>query len=405
MKTNEKERNGNQLMDFPLEEYLNDLETIINIDSGSTDLEGCRKVADFFCAKLKAAGFLTEIRSAGIQNRPLVVAKHPASDSITDSTSVSSSTSVPLHMSAPSEDSHYDFFLNGHLDTVFPKGTTAQRPFRKEGNLIYGPGTVDMKAGALLIVYLAHYMKATLPQVSFTIALNCDEEIGSPDSFEELRKLASCCRHIFIFEGMRKQGQFVNERKGIAKYDIQVEGIASHAGTAPRQGVSAIVELSKIIVDLSKAQNLDKGTSINVGLIDGGTALNVIAPSAHAIMEVRYTSEREFSRITRRLQKMTDRPHLEGASVSFRQISHYPPLTITPATRSLMDKLGSLGLEYVKAGGTSDANRLAGLGISILDGCGPGGGFPHSEKEFLDLTTVPQRFYRMLEIFRKLSVK
>lgn len=382
MKTNEKEQNGNQLMDFPLEEYLNDLETIINIDSGSTDLEGCRKVADFFCAKLKAAGFLTEIRSAGIQNRPLVVAKHPAS-----------------------EDSHYDFFLNGHLDTVFPKGTTAQRPFRKEGNLIYGPGTVDMKAGALLIVYLAHYMKAALPQVSFTIALNCDEEIGSPDSFEELRKLASCCRHIFIFEGMRKQGQFVNERKGIAKYDIQVEGIASHAGTAPRQGVSAIVELSKIIVDLSKAQNLDKGTSINVGLIDGGTALNVIAPSAHAVMEVRYTSEREFSRITQRLQKMTDRPHLEGASVSFRQISHYPPLTITPATRSLMDKLESLGLGYVKAGGTSDANRLAGLGISILDGCGPGGGFPHSEKEFLDLTTVPQRFYRMIEIFRKLSVK
>ncbi len=369
-------------MDFPLEEYLNDLETIINIDSGSADLEGCRKVADFFCAKLKAAGILTQIRSVGIQNRPLVVAKHPAS-----------------------EDSRYDFFLNGHLDTVFPKGTTAQRPFRKEGSLIYGPGTVDMKAGALLIVYLARYMKATLPQVSFTIALNCDEEIGSPDSFEELRKLASCCRHIFIFEGMRKQGQFVNERKGIAKYDIQVEGIASHAGTAPRQGVSAIVELSKIIVDLSKAQNLDKGTSINVGLIDGGTALNVIAPSAHAVMEVRYTSEREFSRITQRLQKMTDRPHLEGASVSFRQISHYPPLTITPATRSLMDKLESLGLGYVKAGGTSDANRLAGLGISILDGCGPGGGFPHSEKEFLDLTTVPQRFHRMLEIFRKLSVK
>ena len=263
-----------------------------------------------------------------------------------------------------------------------------------------------MKAGALLIVYLAHYMKAALPQVSFTIALNCDEEIGSPDSFEELRKLASCCRHIFIFEGMRKQGQFVNERKGIAKYDIQVEGIASHAGTAPRQGVSAIVELSKDHRrSFRKHRIWIKELSINAGLIDGGTALNVIAPSAHAVMEVRYTSEREFSRITQRLQKMTDRPHLEGASVSFRQISHYPPLTITPATRSLMDKLESLGLGYVKAGGTSDANRLAGLGISILDGCGPGGGFPHSEKEFLDLTTVPQRFYRMIEIFRKLSVK
>ncbi len=390
---NEKERNGNELMDFPLEAYLNDLETIINIDSGSMDLEGCRKIADFFCAKLKVSGFFTEIKSVGTQGRPLVVAKHPAPE-------VSVDDSDRAEMAA---DVHYDFFLNGHLDTVFPKGTAKQRPFRKEDTIIYGPGTVDMKAGALLIVYLACYMKASLPQASFTIALNCDEEIGSPDSFEVLRKLASDCRHIFIFEGMRKKEQFVNERKGIAKYDIQVSGIASHAGTAPRQGVSAIVELSRIIVDLSKAQNLDKGTSINVGLIDGGTALNVIAPSAHAVMEVRYTSNREFSRIVRRLQKLTDRPHLEGASVSIRQISHYPPLTITPATRSLMDRLEPLGLGYVKAGGTSDANRLAGLGISILDGCGPGGGFPHSEKEFLDLTTVPLRFQRMLDIFRELS--
>ena len=391
-------------MDFPLEEYLNDLETIINIDSGSMDLEGCLKMAVFFCAKLKAAGFFTEIRSVGTQGRPLVVAKHPAPDSVIGSTSVSASTaSLPSDISALPEDFRYDFFLNGHLDTVFPKGTTVQRPFRKEGNIVYGPGTVDMKAGALLIVYLARFMKTSLPQASFTIALNCDEEIGSPDSFEELRKLASCCKHIFIFEGMRKKGQFVNERKGIAKYDIQIEGVASHAGTAPRQGVSAIVELSKIVVDLYKAQNLDKGTSINVGLIDGGTALNVIAPSSHAVMEVRYTSEREFSRIVRRLKRMTAHPHLDGTSVSFRQISHYPPLTINPATRSLMDKLESLGLEYVKAGGTSDANRLADLGISILDGCGPGGGFPHSEKEFLDLTTVPQRFQRMLEIFRELS--
>ena len=121
-------------------------------------------------------------------------------------------------------------------------------------------------------------------------------------------------------------------------------------------------------------------------------------------MELRYTSHREYERILRAMSKMETKSHLSGASVTFTAISHYPPLEITEATEQMMQTLAPLGLSYVKAGGTSDANRLACLGLPILDGCGPGGGFPHSEKEFLDITTVPARFEQLIEIIKKLSL-
>lgn len=363
---------------FPLESFLGDLEFLINTDSGSADIEGNLQVASFFKERFEKAGLKTTLQRVGTLGHPVVTARTQGSAS-------------------------YDCFFSGHIDTVFPSGTVSERPFRREGNFVYGPGTVDMKAGALLILYLAEYLREEHPTLSFTIALNSDEEIGSPDSTPLLREFAANCRHIFVFEGQRKQGQFVNERKGIAKFDIEVLGVASHAGTAPQQGVSAILELSEIVVDFSKLQNLERGTSINVGLMEGGSALNVIPAHASAKMELRYTSNREYERILRAISKMETKPHLSGTSVTFTAISHYPPLEITEATEQMMQTLAPLGLSYVKAGGTSDANRLACLGLPILDGCGPGGGFPHSEKEFLDITTIPARFWKMVDIMKRLA--
>lgn len=364
---------------FLLESFLGDLEFLINTDSGSADIEGNLQVASFFKERFEKAGLKTTLHRVGTLGHPVVTARTQGSAS-------------------------YDCFFSGHIDTVFPSGTVSERPFRREGNFVYGPGTVDMKAGALLILYLAEYLREEHPTLSFTIALNSDEEIGSPDSTPLLREFAANCRHIFVFEGQRKQGQFVNERKGIAKFDIEVLGVASHAGTAPQQGVSAILELSEIVVDFSKLQNLERGTSINVGLMEGGSALNVIPAHASAKMELRYTSHREYERILRAISKMETNPHLSGTSVTFTAISHYPPLEITEATEQMMQTLAPLGLSYVKAGGTSDANRLACLGLPILDGCGPGGGFPHSEREFLDLDTIPTRFDQLIEIIKKLSL-
>lgn len=360
------------------ERYLQDLEYVINIDSGTENIEGNNRMAEFFAGEFEKAGFSVETEHCGTAKRPVVIAKTPNAE-------------------------RFSFYLGGHIDTVFPDGTVKERPFRMEDGCCYGPGTVDMKAGALLILYIAREIRKTAPEIPLCIVLNSDEEIGSRDSVEILRREAEKCRRIFIFEGGRKEGRLVNERKGIAKFQIEIEGVASHSGTAPRQGASAVVELANWIVKLDKLKKYDRGTTINIGLIEGGTALNVVAPYAKALMEVRYVTEKEFQRIERAMGSLTEKHYVENTRAKVSRLSHYPPLIPTEATFALMEELKPFGLEYVKAGGTSDANRLADLGIPIIDGCGPGGGFPHSEKEFLNIATAEERFSLFCNIIKTLG--
>ncbi len=365
-------------MGLYLESYLRDLEHLINTDSGSNDIDGNNRMAEFFADAFEAAGFEVMRESVGHLQRPVVIAVTP-------------------------EAKEYEFYLGGHMDTVFPTGTAVERPFRQEGSLIYGPGTVDMKAGALLILYIAREIMQTAPQIPLCIVLNSDEELGSADSVDVLRRWGGKCKRALIFEGGRKEGRLVNQRKGIAKFQIEIEGIAFHSGTAPKQGASAIVELAGWITKLDKLKNYERGTTVNVGLIEGGTALNMVAPYSKALVEVRYAEEREYERILRALKRMEAKPFVERTKSKVIQLSHYPPLVPTEKTRALMKQLEKFSLEYVKAGGTSDANRLASLDIPIIDGCGPQGGFPHSEKEFLSIETAAQRFDLMCAIIKEVG--
>lgn len=365
-------------MGLDLEQYLNDLEYIVNIDSGSHDIEGNERVAAFFAKAFEEAGFDVHIERAGRQQRPVLIAVTPGAGS-------------------------FVFYLGGHLDTVFPAGTAATRPYRREGEFAYGPGTVDMKSGSLLILYVAREIMKTAPQIPLCIVLNSDEELGSADSVSILRHYGSKCKRALIFEGGRKEGKLVNQRKGIAKFQIEIEGIASHSGTAPKQGASAIVELANWITKLDKLKNYDRGTTVNVGLIEGGTALNMVAPYSKALVEVRYVEACEYSRVVRTLERMQAKPFVERTRAKVTAISHYPPLIPTAKTKALMEQLEKFHLEYVKAGGTSDANRLACLDIPIIDGCGPQGGFPHSEKEFLSIETAAQRFDLMCGIIKEIG--
>lgn len=349
------------------ERFLKDLEYLINIDSGTENIEGNNRIASFFASEFEAAGFDVKTEHCGEAGRPVVIAKTP-------------------------EASEFSCYLGGHMDTVFPDGTVQERPFRIEDGCCYGPGTVDMKAGALLILYISREIMKVAPEIPLCIVLNSDEEQGSKDSAAILRREAAACRRIFIFEGGRKEGRLVNERKGIAKFKIEIDGIASHSGTAPRMGASAVVELARWIVKLDKLKKYEKGTTINVGLMEGGTALNVVAPSAWALMEVRYVDVKEFQRVEKALKKLAETPYIEGTHGKVTMLSHYPPVIPTEETYALMKELEPFQLEYVKAGGISDANRLADLGIPIIDGCGPSGGFPHSEKEFLSIETAELRF-------------
>lgn len=391
--------------DFPLDRFLTELETVINMDSGTSDLEGCRKVASFYKGRMKEAGLLTQNLYFEDENaNPVIGAITPV-------------CARPRMNGKP-----YDFLLVGHMDTVFPSGTAAARPFRLEyedGRPVraYGPGTVDMKAGALLMIYIAEYLTAHHPELRIALLLNSDEETGSAGSLEKLLFWGGQAEYTFVFEGGRKQDQFVSQRKGCNKYEIRVSGVAAHAGTAPWNGANAIVQMGHLVTALDALKNYSRGTSVNIGLISGGTALNVVPDSCTAQMEVRYSDPKEMTRVKRAIDKLSKRrPDVEGTRVEFELLRSTPPLQEFAYTRKLMDKMRAYGPQYqadlqalvdsgllpedcpaypvdfVAAGGLSDANRLAACHLPIIDGCGPGGGNPHRPDEFLTIDTVVKRF-------------
>ena len=385
--------------------FLRELETIVNIDSGTSDLEGCREAARFYMERMEAAGLECEMRTSDTADvHPILAATSPC-------------CKIPRKIGRP-----YDVLLMGHMDTVFPKGTAEQRAFRLEyedGRPIraHGPGTVDMKAGALLMIYIAEYLAEHHPDLRVCILLNSDEETGSAESAEEVFRLGYEAEAAFVFEGGRKQDQFVSTRKGCNQYEIRVSGVAAHAGTAPRKGANAIVEMGHLVTALDKLKNYARGTSVNVGLIEGGTALNVVPDLCTAQVEVRYTDPKELARVQRAIDKLTGKPpKVEGTSVEITLLAATPPLTETAETQKMKEKMRAYGpqyaadlqklkdsdalpadtpvfpVEFVAAGGLSDANRLASCGIPVIDGCGPGGGNPHRPDEFLTIDTVMKRF-------------
>ncbi|MDD6815184.1 MAG: M20/M25/M40 family metallo-hydrolase, partial [Firmicutes bacterium] len=373
----------------------------INLDTPTADLAACRNAAVFLAARLENAGLSVTRHSCGADGRPLLTAVSPSAGY----------SKTQSKNSEGSAEKTYDFLLVGHFDTVFPAGTAAQRPFRLDAaeGRVYGPGTVDMKAGVLLMIYLAEYLTAVHPDIRLCLLLDCDEETGSSNSAPFLTEYGKKSRCAFIFEGARKAGQFVSQRKGCRKYEIEITGVASHAGTAPRQGASAIVEMARWITALDKLKRYDKGTSVNIGLVQGGTALNVVPDRCTAKMEVRYTDEKEILRIERSITRLSRKPSVENTQAHVTCLSDMLPLRLSPETRVLMDQMAAYGVEhqneieagffdpidFVSAGGLSDANRLAACGIPVMDGCGPGGGFPHSEKEFLSLDSLQKR-HRLL---------
>ena len=386
---------------IPMDRFLSDLEPFINLDTPTADLAACRNAAAFLAARLEKAGLFVTQHSCDADGRPLLTAVSPSAGRF---------EAQPVRAEGLAEKS-YDFLLVGHFDTVFPTGTAAQRPFHldtAEGR-VYGPGTVDMKAGVLLMIYLTEYLTAVHPEIRLCLLLDCDEETGSADSAPFLMEYGEKSRCAFVFEGARKAGQFVSQRKGCRKYKIEITGVASHAGTAPRQGASAIVEMARWITTLDKLKRYDRGTSVNIGLVQGGTALNVVPDRCTAKVEVRYTDEKEILRIERAIARLSRKPSVENTRAHVTCLSNMPPLRLSPETSMLMDQMKAYGEEYqseigsglldpvdfVSAGGLSDANRLAACGIPVIDGCGPGGGFPHSEKEFLSLDSLQKR-YRLL---------
>src|SRR6185503_9210716 len=290
-----------------------------------------------------------------------------------------------------------NILLVGHTDTVHSRGSLAVNPFRIEDDRIYGPGVFDMKANCVLAMEAlrALGLSRVKPSVGVTIALTCDEEVGSFSGWPLLERLARevPTRCAFVLEPSAA-GCVQTARKGTGMFTMKVEGRAAHAGLDPGKGASAILELTRQIERLYELNN-SGGITVNVGVIRGGTRSNVVAAEAAAEIDVRFSTKAESEKVLAALSN--PRSFDELVRVAVTGGINRPPLERTPEVLSLFGQAReiatALGFELGEAqvGGASDGNFLAAMGIPVLDGLGVDGDGAHAAHEHILASAIPRR--------------
>lgn len=277
--------------------------------------------------------------------------------------------------------------LLGHLDTVWPLGTLALMPFKTERGRAFGPGVFDMKAGvAMALTALELLQSEKLLNRPAILLLTGDEEMGSHASRAVLEKTARRCESVFVLEPAQgSDGAYKTARKGIANYRVDVTGVAAHSGVNYEQGHSAIAELARQVAAMEALTDLKRGTTVNVGTIQGGTRSNVIPAEASAEVDVRVARAADFVRIERKLKSL--RVYDKQCVLKVEGGLNRPPMERTPATAALYRRAEALAAEMgfdlreAATGGGSDGNFTSALGVPTLDGMGAVGEGAHARNE------------------------
>jgi glutamate carboxypeptidase len=285
----------------------------------------------------------------------------------------------------------------GHYDTVYSSGTLAKMPFRVSGGKAYGPGIFDMKAGIIQALYALETLQQTKTPLRKRLVFlwTSDEEIGSDVSRKIIEAEARRSDAVFVLEpSLGPRGLIKTARKGVGEAEVIVHGRASHAGLAPQEGVNAIHELSRQLLRIQGWNDLRRGVSINADLIEGGTRVNVVAERARAVLDLRALRIADMRRLERRLHAL--RPVLHGARLEIRggfnraPLEHKMSAALFAKAKSLAAQMG-LSLGECTAGGGSDGNLTAALGVPTLDGLGAVGHGAHSADEHILINTMPAR--------------
>ena len=287
--------------------------------------------------------------------------------------------------------------LIGHSDTVWPLGTLANMPLKEQQGKLYGPGSYDMKAGLVFMIFAIEALQAQeiKPAIAPVIFINSDEEIGSYESRHQLQRLAKTADRALVMEpSLGREGKLKTRRKGVGEFTIRIIGKAAHAGLAPEKGISAILELSFLVQKLFALNQPEKGITVNVGTIDGGIRPNVIAPESKAVVDVRVLHLEDAAQIEQAIRSI--KPTLPGIQLIVEGGLERPPLEKTPANEQLwqfaQEAAADLGLEIAEAtaGGGSDGN-ITNLYTPTLDGLGAVGDEAHSPGEFVYLDQLVER--------------
>jgi glutamate carboxypeptidase len=274
--------------------------------------------------------------------------------------------------------------LLGHLDTVWPLGTLAKMPWHEADGKLYGPGVLDMKAGVVMALEAIAAVQSLGAARPITLLLNSDEEIGSPVSRTITEKIAQTCSAVFVLEPAQGLA-YKTARKGVGQYDLQVQGVAAHAGVDFSSGHSAVLEMAKLIQTVAGFTDLGKGLTVNPGVVRGGTQSNVVAAECFASVDVRIAKASHAARVERlfRSLKVTDK----ACALTVTGGINRPPMERSAGTVRLFKQARSLAagmgwkLDEAATGGGSDGNFTAALGVPTLDGMGAVGTGAHAAHE------------------------
>jgi glutamate carboxypeptidase len=287
--------------------------------------------------------------------------------------------------------------LVGHTDTVWPLGTLADMPVMEKDGRLYGPGVFDMKAGVVLILFALRVLReeGLEPPATPVVLMNADEEIGSPESGVTVRRLARRVARAFVAEpSYGPLGLLKTARKGVGNFDIHITGRPTHAGLDPGGGASAISELAHVIRKLHALTDLERGTSVNVGVVDGGTRPNVVAARARAQVDVRIVNADDGREVEAAIRALE--PETPGVTLRIEGSVHIPPLERTPANRRLWDDARAaaavLGLDLgeTMVGGASDGSVTSRY-TATLDGLGAVGDGAHAAHEHMIVDATVDR--------------
>jgi glutamate carboxypeptidase len=355
---------------------LADLERLVNLDCGSYTRDGVNEVAAWTTAFLERIGgdVIRHADPHGVLGDTVEAVFH-------------GETGGPRAL------------LVGHMDTVFPEGTAAARPFRIEDGRATGPGVTDMKSGLLTLLYglEAALAAGSLPFERLTVIANPDEEIGSPASTSHIERVARASDVAFSLECARANGDIVSSRKGTGDYVVTVNGRAAHAGVEPEKGRSAILAAAHLVVDLHALKGRWPGVTCNVGVIEGGIRPNVVAEWTVLQVDLRAVDRASMAAADAAIRALAAAPAVPDVTIDVDLRHRHWPMEKLPRSGRLValaqGLAAGLGFEVRDAatGGASDANTTAGLGVPTLDGLGPIGGMDHSPEEWLDVTSIVPR--------------
>ncbi|MBN1246131.1 MAG: M20 family metallopeptidase [Anaerolineae bacterium] len=304
---------------------------------------------------------------------------------------------IALPGTTPAAASMPPALLLGHFDTVWPLGTIDRKPFEVVHGRATGPGVYDMKGGLVIAEFAWRAIQdlaLPLPR-PVVLVLNADEEIGSATSRALIETEAAASAYVLVLEPSVSGGALKTARKGVGAFTVTVEGRASHAGVAPQEGASAIEELARQILRLHAFTDYDLGTTVNVGVIAGGTRSNVVAAHATARVDTRAWTREEARRLESLILGIEAFNPETTVTVtgSFGRV----PFERTPGTIALFEVARRVGealgmaLEEASSGGASDGNLTAAMGVPTLDGLGAVGDGAHAEHEYVDTASLPKR--------------